>query len=65
MITFYAKQVKQISGRARETLAKVMVSLASRESDTNPADLEKIGNLALELGVEIKEDAKPEAAAGK
>jgi aarF domain-containing kinase len=56
-------QVKQISGRSRETLAKVMIALDSRESDSNPEDLAKIGNLALELGVEIKEDAQDEAAA--
>lgn len=56
-------QVKQISGRARETLAKVMVALADRESDTNPDDLDKIGNLALELGVEFDEEAQQEAPA--
>jgi aarF domain-containing kinase len=56
-------QVKQISGRSRETLAKVMIALDSRESDSNPEDLARIGNLALELGVEIKEDAQDEAAA--
>eukprot|EP00554_Chaetoceros_debilis_P009926 CAMPEP_0194104704 /NCGR_PEP_ID=MMETSP0150-20130528/5032_1 /TAXON_ID=122233 /ORGANISM="Chaetoceros debilis, Strain MM31A-1" /LENGTH=594 /DNA_ID=CAMNT_0038792341 /DNA_START=162 /DNA_END=1946 /DNA_ORIENTATION=+ len=56
-------QVKQISGRARETLAKVMVALDDRESDTNPSDLDTIGNLALELGVELNEGAKREAAA--
>lgn len=56
-------QVKQISGRNRETLAKVMVALDSRKSDDNPEDLEKIGNLALELGVELKEDCQDEAAA--
>lgn len=56
-------QVKQISGRARETLAKVMVALDDRESDSNKNDLKLIGDLALELGVDIKEDAKDEAAA--
>jgi len=56
-------QVKQISGRKRETLAKVMVALNDRVSDTNPDDLAIIGDLAVELGVEIKKDAKPEAAA--
>jgi len=56
-------QVKQISGRSRETLAKVMIALDSRESDDNPADLKKIGDLALELGVELNEDAQEEAAA--
>lgn len=55
--------MKQISGRARETLAKVMVALDDRKSDTNPSDLDTIGNLALELGVELNEDAKREAAA--
>lgn len=54
-------QVKQISGRARETLAKVMVALADRQSDTNPSDLRLIGDLAIELGVEFKPEAKPEA----
>merc|ERR1740124_1118068 len=56
-------QVKQISGRSRETLAKVMLALDDRESDSNPDDLEKIGNLALELGVELNEDCQDEAAA--
>lgn len=56
-------QVKQISGRARETLAKVMLALDERESDTNPQDLEKIGNLALELGVELNNNAQKEAPA--
>jgi aarF domain-containing kinase len=56
-------QVKQISGRNRETLAKVMIALDERVGDDRPEDLELIGNLALELGVEINEDAKDEAAA--
>ena len=56
-------QVKQISGRAKNTLAKVMVALDDRVSDNNPEDLETIGNLALELGVELREDAKPEGPA--
>jgi aarF domain-containing kinase len=55
-------QVKQISGRNRETLAKVMIALDERE-DGNLEDMERIGNLALELGVEIKENAKHEAPA--
>jgi aarF domain-containing kinase len=55
--------VKQISGRARETLGKVMIALDGRESDDNPDDLEKIGNLALELGVELNDDAQKEAPA--
>ena len=54
-------QVKQISGRNRETLAKVMIALDERKSDDDPLDLEMIGNLALELGVELNGDAKEEA----
>jgi predicted unusual protein kinase regulating ubiquinone biosynthesis (AarF/ABC1/UbiB family) len=56
-------QVKQISGRNRETLAKVMIALAERVGDDRPEDLERIGNLALELGVELNADAQEEAAA--
>mmetsp|Transcript_4267 Transcript_4267/g.4543 ORF Transcript_4267/g.4543 Transcript_4267/m.4543 type:complete len:628 (+) Transcript_4267:242-2125(+) len=56
-------QVKQISGRSRETLAKVMIALDERVGDDRPEDLEKIGNLALELGVELNENAQEEAAA--
>jgi aarF domain-containing kinase len=56
-------QVKQISGRNRETLCKVMVALTDREGDNRPEDLEKIGNLALELGVDLSDDAKDEAPA--
>ncbi|KAL7486250.1 hypothetical protein ACHAW6_011850 [Cyclotella cf. meneghiniana] len=56
-------QVKQIGSRARETLAKVMIALDERESDENPSDLEKIGQLALELGVELNEGTPPEAPA--
>jgi aarF domain-containing kinase len=56
-------QVKQISGRNRETLAKVMIALDERVGDDRPEDLDRIGNLALELGVELNDDAKDEAAA--
>jgi len=55
-------QVKQITGRKRETLAKLMVSLVQKGPDGIPEDLKRIGDLAIELGVEIKEDAKEEAA---
>lgn len=55
--------MKQISGRNRETLAKVMIALDERVGVDRPEDLELIGNLALELGVELNEDAKDEAAA--
>ena len=56
-------QVKQISGRNRETLCKIMVALADRESDDNPADLDLIGKLAIELGVEFRPDAADEGPA--
>ncbi|KAL7571549.1 hypothetical protein ACA910_020966 [Epithemia clementina (nom. ined.)] len=56
-------QVKQISGRNRETLCKIMIALDERKSDDNPEDLAKIGKLALELGVELNENAQKEAAA--
>ena len=56
-------QVKQISGRNRETLAKVMIALDERIGDDRPEDLDKIGKLALELGVELNDDAQDEAAA--
>lgn len=48
-------QVKQISGRSRETLCKVMLALDERVSDDAEDDLAKIGQLALDLGVEFKE----------
>jgi aarF domain-containing kinase len=56
-------QVKQISGRNRETLCKVMIALHEREGDDRQEDLDRIGSLALELGVELNDDAQPEAAA--
>jgi aarF domain-containing kinase len=56
-------QVKQISGRNRETLCKVMIALDERVGDDRPEDLEKIGNLALELGCTLALNAKDEAAA--
>ena len=55
-------QVKQISGRNRETLCKVMIGLDERRDD-EPTDADLVGKLALELGVELKENAPPEAAA--
>ncbi|KAL7496043.1 hypothetical protein ACHAWT_004341 [Skeletonema menzelii] len=56
-------QVKQINGRERETLSKVMLALDDRVSDDNPSDLENIGNLALELGVELSDSAPAEGPA--
>ena len=40
-----------------------MIALDERVGDDRPEDLELIGNLALELGVELNEDAQDEAAA--
>lgn len=54
-------QVKTVDANARLTLAKIMIALADRESDTNPADLQKIGSLALDLGVTFSETC-PEVA---
>ena len=56
-------QVKQISVRSQRTLGKVMMALADRTSDTDPAELAKISELALELGVELKEGSPPEGPA--
>ena len=55
-------QVKQISGRLRQTLAEVMVALDERQ-DGVAEDNELVGKLALDLGVELRPEAKPEAAA--
>jgi predicted unusual protein kinase regulating ubiquinone biosynthesis (AarF/ABC1/UbiB family) len=55
-------QVKQISGRNRETLCKVMIALDERKPGI-PDDMELVGKLSLELGVELNDNAKPEAAA--
>ena len=43
-----ARQVKQISGRARQTLGEVMVALAERRSDDDPQEMQTISRLALE-----------------
>lgn len=40
-----------------------MIALDERIGDDRPEDLEKIGKLALELGVELNDDAQDEAAA--
>lgn len=56
-------QVKQISGRNRETLCKIMIALDERKGDESPEDLAMIGKLALELGVQLKDSAQDEAAA--
>lgn len=55
-------QVKQISGRRRETLCKTMIALDERQ-DGVLEDLDLVGKMAVELGVEIQPSAKPEAAA--
>ena len=56
-------QVKQIGARASTTLARVMVALAERTSDADPVQLDRIGELALELGVRLKADAPREGPA--
>jgi aarF domain-containing kinase len=56
-------QVKQISGRNRETLCKIMIALDEREGDERREDLDLIGKLAIELGVEFRADAGREASA--
>jgi len=50
-------QVKQIGSRASQTLSKIMLALNERTSDTDPQQLDEIGRLALELGVELVDDA--------
>ena len=54
-------QVKQISGRSRETLCKVMIAIAGRHGDGTSEELNEIGKLALELGVEFRENCGKEA----
>jgi aarF domain-containing kinase len=62
-------QVKQISGRARATLASVMLALASRTKapphapSGTPAELAEISRLGLELGVELVPGSPPEGPA--
>jgi aarF domain-containing kinase len=58
-------QVKQISGRNRETLCKVMIALDERPDgwEEDPSSLQLVGDLSLELGVELKDGAPVEAAA--
>jgi aarF domain-containing kinase len=56
-------QVKQISGRIRETLAKVMIAIDEKDAKSSHPNLELVGKLALDLGVSLKPTAKPEAAA--
>jgi len=56
-------QVKQVGARSGVTLAKVMIALAQRTSDTDPDQLDEISRLALELGVRLREDAPREGPA--
>ena len=57
-------QVKQLSGRIRETLCRVMIALGERQDRLHmtKADEEVVGKLSLELGIQMKEGAKQEAA---
>ena len=52
-ILMFDTQVKQIGSRASQTLSKIMLALNERTSDTDPQQLDEIGRLALELGVEV------------
>jgi aarF domain-containing kinase len=63
-------QVKQINGRNRETLCKVMIALQQRDiavklNNTTAIQQwnDQVGRYALELGVTLRPDAQPEAAA--
>mmetsp|Transcript_3763 Transcript_3763/g.10824 ORF Transcript_3763/g.10824 Transcript_3763/m.10824 type:complete len:585 (-) Transcript_3763:426-2180(-) len=59
-------QVKRISDDRRVALAKVITALAEARGEGDEmdrADLDRIGKLALELGVGLKPDAKPEGPA--
>lgn len=62
-------QVKQIGGRARATLAKVMLALEARSEEErqrgeySEQQLADISRLALELGVRLRDDAPPEGPA--
>lgn len=61
-------QVKQISGAARVTLGNVCIALAERTKTEehpsgSPEDLQRIADLALELGVKLDESLLPEGPA--
>ena len=56
-------QVKQIPEEEQEILAKLMIALDERQENGTPEDLEKISALAFDLGVEVNDGAKREAAA--
>lgn len=55
-------QVKQLSMAYRQTIAKIIVELNDRKLNQSNNN-EELGRLILELGVELHDDAKPEAAA--
>jgi len=48
-------QVKRVNSDYREALAKVILALDER-SDVDPADLERIGNSAAAMGIELKDN---------
>ena len=56
-------QVKQLSRDYRKTIAKIIIALDERQGDDDPKFIAEINLLLSELGVELKEGAKPEAAA--
>ena len=49
--------------RASTTLARIMVTLAERTSDADPAQLDEISRLALELGVRLVDGSPIEGPA--
>jgi hypothetical protein len=59
-------QVKQLSDSYRRTIAKIVIALNDGDDNTSSPTqeyLETLKDLVLDLGVELKEDAKPEAGA--
>jgi aarF domain-containing kinase len=54
-------QVKQLSNSYRRTIANIVITL--NERDDSSTYLETLKDLVLDLGVELNEDAKPEAGA--
>lgn len=55
--------MKQIGARQSATLARIMVALNERTSDTDPVQLDEISRLALELGVRLIDGAPKEGPA--
>merc|ERR1712226_61978 len=54
-------QVKQLTPSYRKTIAKIIVALDERKGEIDSKNDDVLRNLILDLGVELKTDAKPEA----